>query len=168
MSETLKYQQMSIYDFIGEEDNFLPEEKSQEVQPSETVPQVDEAQDESIYYVLDSKGNTREFSPSSDLDTRASNTLDIETYETIVEECEEAFQPTEGTDSALFSVGDTVVVKSPFDVTTPEEDPETWFYLDGLQKIPLEVVGHHKGAIKCKAPNGEVIILYRDELYKIN
>ncbi|MDF9611898.1 hypothetical protein P5763_07405 [Bacillus cereus] len=53
--------QMSIYDF-------LPDGESQEVAPSETLPQVDEAQDEDRYYVLDSKGNTVEIFPSSDLD----------------------------------------------------------------------------------------------------
>ena len=116
---------MSIYDFISEEDNFLPEEKSQEVQPSETVPQVDEAQ--VVLNSFDDDGDYKKC-PSSDLDTRASNTLDIETYETIVEECEEAFQPTEDTDSTLFSVGDKALVKNADDVYDLDHDDVEDYY----------------------------------------
>ncbi|MBJ8023707.1 hypothetical protein [Bacillus cereus] len=127
MSETVKYKQMSIYDFISEEGNFLPEEKSQEVQPSETVPQVDEAQ-ETVELYADGKLIATSTVPSSDLDTRASNTLDIETYETIVEECEEAFQPTEDTDSTLFSVGDKALVKNADDVYDLDHDDVEDYY----------------------------------------
>ncbi|WDS60541.1 hypothetical protein BC6_00026 [Bacillus phage BC-6] len=127
----MKYEQMSIYDF-------LQNGESQEVQPSETVPQVDEAQEVNA--------------PSSDLDA----SIPTEDTDNVV------------TNSTLFSVGDTVKVRSPFDVTTPEEDPETWFYMDKFQKVPLEIVGHEGKALECKAPNGETILFYRDELYKIN
>lgn len=164
MSETVKYKQMSIYDF-------LPEEKSQEVQPSESVPQVDEAQEESIYYVLDSKGNTREFSPSSDLDTRASNTLDIETYETIVGECEEAFQSTEDTDSTLFSVGDTVKVRQAGEVYSYQH--EFYDYLKNFSgkefvilSYRLTVTGKHLFRAISK-DNGVENTFYLEELQKI-
>ncbi|MCU5024496.1 hypothetical protein OB988_18685 [Bacillus cereus] len=171
--EQMSYKQLSIYDF-------LPEEKSQEVQPSETDPQVDEAQDESIYYVLDSKGNTREFSPSSDLDTRTSNTLDKETYDAIVEECEEAFQPTEdtdnvgsesSTDSTLFSVGDTVKVKEAGEVYSYQH--EFYDYLKNFSgkefvilNYRLTVTGKHLFRAISKE-NGVENTFYLEELQKI-
>ncbi|MBK5492602.1 hypothetical protein [Bacillus sp. TH13] len=179
MSETVKYQQMSykqlsIYDF-------LPEEKSQEVQPSESVPQVDEAQDESIYYVLDSKGNTREFSPSSDLDTRASNTLDIETYETIVEECEEAFQSTEDTDKTLgsrqcetlFSVGDLITVRKAEDVYPKGVSyegygvctPEDYYHLKEFETQQGLVTFYDGKSYKCKMfKSNKLVGFYPNEL----
>lgn len=108
--------QLSIYDF-------LPEEKSQEVQPSETVPQVDEAP--KLWEMIIAADN--EFH-ESDLDTRASNTLDKETYEAIVEECEEAFQSTGDTDSTLFSVGDKALVKKADDVYDLDHDDVEDYY----------------------------------------
>lgn len=153
MSETVKYKQMSIYDF-------LPEEKSQEVQPSETVPQVDEAQDESIYYVLDSKGNTREFSPSSDLDTR-------KTWEKIVDfEASLTKEPTEDTDSTLFSVGDKALVRNACEVYGGEdsEDVENYYALLDLQGKVVVISKVHPNGINIVADGIE---FYSTELIKI-
>lgn len=63
----LEAKQMSIYDFL--EDNCWNdcEIKSQEVAPSETLPQVDEAQAVN-YYVTDKDGNNVDIYPSSALD----------------------------------------------------------------------------------------------------
>ncbi|MGR5994470.1 hypothetical protein ACT7C9_15215 [Bacillus cereus] len=153
--------QLSIYDF-------LPEEKSQEVQPSETDPQVDEAQ--VVLNSFDEDGDYKKY-PSSDLDTRASNTLDIETYEAIVEECEESFQPTEDTDSTLFSVGDTVKVKEAGEVYSYQHE-----YYDYLKNFSgkefvilnyrLTVTGKHLFRAISKE-NGVENTFYLEELQKI-
>lgn len=89
----MKYEQMSIYDF-------LPDGEYQEVAPSETLPQVDEAQEDGSTLGL----VYRNYSPSSALDAKES---------------------TEDTDSTLFSVGDTVKVINPY-----HYGHEDWDYLE--------------------------------------
>lgn len=180
MSETVKYKQLvaeerqlSIYDFIGEENNFLPEEKSQEVQPSETDPQVDEAQEDDLA-IVDSILLRCGESPSSALDTRASNTLDKETYEAILEECEEAFQPTEDTDnvvtnSTLFSVGDVLTVKSPDEVYSMDTHPEDYYHLHEHQGKKVVITSRRKayrGVFYGTSieENGKVPFFYHREL----
>ncbi|MCU5455271.1 hypothetical protein OCA97_14835 [Bacillus cereus] len=155
MSETVKYKQMSykqlsIYDF-------LPEEKSQEVQPSETVPQVDEAQ-ETVELYADGKLIATSTVPSSDLDTRAPNTLDIETYKAIVEECEEAFQPTEDTDSTLFSVGDKARVRVP---DFEDSEAEDYYFLKALEGKHFKVLDIDSLHITCEA-----VSVYDDKIYQ--
>ena len=94
-------EQINIYDF-------LQEEKSQEVAPSETLPQVDEAQDVITPEMRDLISHELEhgvdLTPSSALDAK---------------------EPTEDTDSTLFSVGDTVKVINPY-----HYDHEDWDYLE--------------------------------------
>lgn len=122
MSETVKYKQMSykqlsIYDF-------LPEEKSQEVQPSESVPQVDEAQEEKRIPVM-FRHEWKTESPSSALDTR-------KTWEKIVDfEASLTKESTEDTDSTLFSVGETVKVINPYDVSS-----EDYSYMETVSGQP--------------------------------
>ncbi|MGR5980273.1 hypothetical protein ACT7DJ_28360 [Bacillus cereus] len=147
--------QLSIYDF-------LPEEKSQEVQPSETDPQVDEAQ-EIVNLYADGKLIATSTVPSSALDTKASNTLDIETYEAIVEECEEAFQPTEDTDnvvtnSTLFSVGDVLTVKVP---DFEDSEPENYYFIKALEGKHFKVLDIDSLHITCEA-----VSVYDDKIYK--
>ena len=86
-------EQISIYDF-------LQEEKSQEVAPPETLPQVDEAQEDGSTLGL----VYMNYSPSSALDAKES---------------------TEDTDKTLFSVGDTVKVINPY-----HYGHEDWDYLE--------------------------------------
>ncbi|MGX5594653.1 hypothetical protein [Bacillus cereus] len=122
----MKYKQMSIYDFIGEEDNFLPEEKSQEVQPSETDPQVDEAQEEKRIPIM-FRHEWKTESPSSALDTR-------KTWEKIVDfEASLTKEPPEDTDnvvtnSTLFSVGECARVVNPY-----HYGHEDWDYLEDFK-----------------------------------
>lgn len=164
MSETVKYKQLgakerqlSIYDF-------LPEEKSQEVQPSETDPQVDEAP--KLWEMIIAADN--EFHESA-LDTRASNTLDKETYEAILEECEEAFQPTEDTDSTLFSVGDVLTVKSPDEVYSMDTHPEDYYHLQehqGKKVVITSIRKAYRGVFYGTSieENGKVPFFYHREL----
>ncbi|MEC3021475.1 hypothetical protein P9Z80_30280 [Bacillus cereus] len=168
MSETVKYKQMSIYDFIGEENNFLPEEKSQEVQPSETVPQVDEAP--KLWEMIIAADN--EFHESA-LDTRASNTLDKETYEAILEECEEAFQSTEDTDSTLFSVGDLITVRKASEVYPKGVSyegygvctPEDYYHLKEFETQQGLVTFYDGKSYKCKMFKGNKLVgFYPNEL----
>lgn len=166
MSETVKYKQMSykqlsIYDF-------LPEGESQELPPSEMVAQVDEAQ-ETVELYADGKLIATSTVPSSALDTRASNTLDIETYEAIVEECEEAFQPMEDTDSTLFSVGDVLTVKSPDEVYSMDTHPEDYYHLQEHQGKKVVVTSRRKayrGVFYGTSieENGKVPFFYHREL----
>ncbi|AFQ14626.1 hypothetical protein P9133_32055 [Bacillus thuringiensis] len=156
-----RFEQMSIYDFIEDSEKTLRDyEKSQEVQPSETVPQVDEAQES-------------EKLPSSDLDTRAPNTLDIETYKAIVEECEEAFQPTEDTDSTLFSVGDVLTVRKADEVYSFEENPEDHSAVERFEGLKVEIVGHEGESFECNILNDRtisdqsIVLFYPKELQKI-
>ncbi|PGM38496.1 hypothetical protein [Bacillus thuringiensis] len=107
--------QLSIYDF-------LPEEKSQEVQPSESVPQVDEAQES-------------EKLPSSDLET----CKDCMNAPILDGECSNPFcKPTEdtdkveelrSTDKTLFSVGDTVKVRKADEIYNIADDPEDYYHV---------------------------------------
>ncbi|PFD41426.1 hypothetical protein [Bacillus cereus] len=166
MSETVKYKQLSIYDF-------LPEEKSQEVQPSESVPQVDEAQDDYDVMIAESICYRCGIVPSSDLDTEASNTLDIETYEAIVEECEEAFQPMEDTDSTLFSVGDLITVRKAEDVYPRGVSyegygvctPEDYYHLKEFETQQGLVTFYDGKSYKCKMFKGNKLVgFYPNEL----
>lgn len=105
---TMKFKQLSIYDF-------LQEAESQEVAPSEMLPQVDEAQ--VVLNSFDDDGDYRKY-PSSDLDTTI---------------------PTEDTDLSLFSVGDKFKVVSASSLYDTDIDPESYYYLLDYQGKTLEV-----------------------------
>ncbi|WKV24062.1 hypothetical protein PSYJYH_000027 [Bacillus phage PSYJ-YH] len=120
LKSNVDYKQLSIYDFL-EEDNFLQDGESQEVAPSETLPQVDEAQEVKA--------------PSSALDTEKLISENLvfnpEGYaEKVVE------LPTEDTDKTcdgchgkpLFSVGDTVKIINPY-----SEDDEDYAYIQTVE-----------------------------------
>ncbi|MGI8362738.1 hypothetical protein [Bacillus cereus] len=149
MSETVKYQQMSIYDFIetceGMDD--LEHVKSQEVQPSETVPQVDEAQEEKRIPVM-FRHEWKTESPSSALDTKES---------------------TEDTDKTLFSVGDVLTVKSPDEVYSMDTHPEDYYHLQEHQGKKVVITSRRKayrGVFYGTSieENGKVPFFYHREL----
>lgn len=143
-------EQLSIYDLL---------DKSQELPPSETVAQVDETQEE---WTEEEVNSCLGSLPSSDLDAKDYLVFNPEGYaEKVVE------LPTEDTDKALFSVGDIVYTRDPHDITTPEEDPETWFYLDKYMGVSLTVVGHEGEALECEDIDGEITLFYHNEIYKI-
>lgn len=98
----MKYEQMSIYDFLNEE--------SQEVPPSETVPQVDETQE---FYMCGTsvKENHGWEKPSSDLDTPSSKDTDV----------------------PLFFEGKNLKVKKASEVCSPEENPEDYYHLEAFE-----------------------------------
>lgn len=98
----MEYDQLSIYDF-------LPKEKSQEVAPSETFPQADEAQAD-IY---------------GDMAQQSAADVDCMVLEDIPSSALDAKESTEDTDSTLFSVGDTVKVINPY-----HYGHEDWDYLE--------------------------------------
>jgi hypothetical protein len=152
MDNVKKYKQLSIYDFLDGE--------SQEVAPSETIPQVDETQD------------SHEL-PSSDLDTRknweivqdAHNeffekpTDDEISYIVFTQEIaaiaylKELTEDTDKTsdkcqDKPLFSVGDVCKV-----VNTYEEDTEDFGYLTYTEgktvKVESILEGIHSTSYEC-------------------
>ncbi|AMR85235.1 hypothetical protein P4K49_30870 [Bacillus cereus] len=159
MSETVKYEQMSykqlsIYDFISEENNFLPEEKSQEVQPSETVPQVDEAQ--VVLNSFDDDGDYKKY-PSSALDTSKliSENL-VFNPEGYAEKATEL--PTEDTESTLFSVGDVLTVRVP---DFEDSEPENYYFIKALEGKHFKVLDIDSLHITCEA-----VSVYDDKIYK--
>ncbi|PFA41987.1 hypothetical protein [Bacillus thuringiensis] len=154
-----RFEQLSIYDF-------LPEEKSQEVQPSETDPQVDEAQEEKrIPVMFRHKWKTE--SPSSDLDTR-------KTWEKIVDfEASLTKESTEDTDSTLFSVGDVLTVRKADEVYSFEENPEDHSAVERFEGLKVEIVGHEGESFECNILNDRtisdqsIVLFYPKELQKI-
>ncbi|MDR5022708.1 hypothetical protein FOL75_12210 [Bacillus thuringiensis] len=138
MSETVKYQQMSIYDFIEtcEDMDDLEHVKSQEVQPSETVPQVDEAQEEKRIPVM-FRHEWKTESPSSALDTEES---------------------TEDTDKTLFSVGDVLTVRVP---DFEDSEPENYYFIKALEGKHFKVLDIDSLHITCEA-----VSVYDDKIYK--
>lgn len=164
MSETVKYKQLSIYDF-------LPEEKSQEVQPSETVPQVDEAQEEDAW-----KFNAIN-SPSSALDIKVhinkGDTYIGYTNLKVANEIKsidpEVIITTEDTDSTLFSVGDVLTVKSPDEVYSMDTHPEDYYHLQEHQGKKVVITSRRKayrGVFYGTSieENGKVPFFYHREL----
>ncbi|MBG9828511.1 hypothetical protein [Bacillus wiedmannii] len=107
-----RFEQMSIYDF-------LQDGESQEVAPSETLPQVDEAQAVN-YYVTDKDGNNVDIYPSSALDVK--NTV-------------------KATDKALvsadpkFEVNQIVTVVNPYD-----DEHEDYDYMKPLEGKEVRVI----------------------------
>lgn len=149
---------MSIYDFISEEDNFLPEEKSQEVQPSETAPQVDEAQERFNIECAKQLVNDLELKlPSSALDTEKLISENLvfnpEGYAEKVTEL-----PTEDTDSTLFSVGDKARVRVP---DFEDSEAEDYYFLKALEDKHFKVLDIDSLHITCEA-----ISVYDDKIYK--
>lgn len=156
MSETVKYKQMSIYDF-------LPEGEYQELPPSETVAQVDEAQESS--------------DPSSALDTRKTWEKIVD-FEKSLTENNLVFNPegysekvveldcnpelTEDTDLSLFSVGDTIKVVHPESLYNEDEDPESYHYLKELYGEDLTVENLGKAYLVASGNT-----LYYKEVIKI-
>lgn len=144
----MSYKQLSIYDF-------LPEEKFQEVQPSESVPQVDEAQES-------------EELPSSALDTSKLISENLvfnpEGYAEKVTEL-----PTEDTDSTLFSVGDVLTVKSPDEVYSMDTHPEDYYHLQehqGKKVVITSIRKAYRGVFYGTSieENGKVPFFYHREL----
>lgn len=114
--------QLSIYDF-------LPKEKSQEVAPSETHPQVDEAQVDIYGAMAQQLAEDVECMVLGDIPSSALDTEKL-ISENLVFNPEGYAEkvvglPTEDTDSTLFSVGDTVKVINPY-----HYDYEDWDYLE--------------------------------------
>ncbi|HDR7275065.1 TPA: hypothetical protein QCX06_002119 [Bacillus paranthracis] len=120
----MRQEQMSIYDF-------LQDGESQEVAPSETHPQVEEAQEDW------DRGHSQPI-PSSALDASKLISENLvfnpEGYANKVTEL-----PTEDTDSALFSVGDKFKVVSASSLYDTDIDPESYYYLLDYQGKTLEV-----------------------------
>ncbi|HFK1452847.1 TPA: hypothetical protein ACGXMV_004153 [Bacillus pacificus] len=143
----LEAKQMSIYDFLAEplakqvEKSILQDGESQEVQPSETVPQVDEAQ-EIITIFPDSPYEEEVIIPSSALDAKKQNTLSKESYDAILIECDNAFDTVEVTDKALisaepkFEVNQVVTVLNPY-----SEIHEDFHILEQYKSQERRVVG---------------------------
>ncbi|WP_163051641.1 hypothetical protein [Bacillus cereus] len=138
MSETVKYKQMSIYDF-------LPEEKSQEVQPSETDPQVDEAQVD-IYGAM-SQQLSKDVEdmilgdvPSSALDAKES---------------------IEDTDSTLFSVGDVVKVRQARDLYLSHIDPEDYFHMKEYENCIVSILKVRKHLALCMTHKKETPVWFK-------
>ncbi|HDX9704376.1 TPA: hypothetical protein ROY17_002014 [Bacillus thuringiensis] len=174
MSETVKYKQMSykqlsIYDF-------LPEEKSQEVQPSETDPQVDEAQEEKRIPVM-FRHEWKTESPSSDLDIKVhinkGDTYIGYTNLKVANEIKsidpEVIITTEDTDSTLFSVGDVLTVKSPDEVYSMDTHPEDYYHLQEHQGKRVVITSRRKayrGVFYGTSieENGKVPFFYHREL----
>jgi len=109
----MQYNQLSIYDFL-QDGEFLDSRqcKSQEVTPSETLPQVDEAQEVTKGSVVEKDTKMMLDSimlpiktPSSDLDTQI---------------------PTEDTDLPLFSVGDVLTVRQASEVYSYQNENYDW------------------------------------------
>ena len=129
-------EQISIYDF-------LPAGESQEVAPSETLPQVDEAQE---------YGSTlglvyRNYSPSSALDTKES---------------------TEDTDKTLFSVGDVLTVRKASDVYNANIDPEDFYFLKEYEEEQVKLLNIRGKSLLCNTFNLDKDIWLRaHELQKI-
>lgn len=168
LKSNAKYQQMSIYDFI---------EESQEVEytqadrrqclPSETQPQVDEAQDDKagVYMISD-------LVPSSALDTdnliSENLVFNPDGYaEKVVE------LPTEDTDKTcddchskpLFSVGDTVKVVNPY---TEDDDPEDYHTLKELEGKEVYILEVNGKSIKGDIISDDLVTyFYSKELQKI-
>jgi len=109
----MDHYQLSIYDFLQDGEVLDSRQfKYQEVPPSETLPQVDEAQEvikgsvveKDTKMMLDSI-MLHVKTPSSDLDTQI---------------------PTEGTDLPLFSVGDVLTVRQASDVYSYQNENYDW------------------------------------------
>lgn len=112
--DSMKMEQMSIYDF-------LQDGESQEVAPSETLPQVDEAQ-ETVEFYADGKLVAKQTVPSS--------ALDVVSDLNIKAEPKEVFEiSTEDTDKTLFSVGDKALVRNACEVYNADEDIEDYYSL---------------------------------------
>lgn len=155
MSETVNYKQMSIYDFIGEENNFLPEEKSQEVQPSETAPQVDEAQ-ETVELYADGKLIATSTVPSSALDTK----IPTEDTDNVGSES--------STDKTLFSVGDVLTVRQASNVYNADEQPEDFYFIKEYEGEQVKVLNIRGDSLLCNTFNLDRNIWLRShELIKI-
>ncbi|MFA2603657.1 hypothetical protein ABR763_01135 [Bacillus cereus] len=126
----MRQEQMSIYDF-------LHDGESQEVAPSETLPQVDEAQEDDLA-IVDSILLRCGESPSSALDASKIISENLvfnpEGYAEKVTEL-----PTEDTDKTLFSVGDKFKVVSASSLYDTDIDPESYYYLLDYQGKTLEV-----------------------------
>ncbi|WP_144575426.1 hypothetical protein [Bacillus cereus] len=166
----MKYKQMSIYDFIDEATEVLSAyEKSQEVQPSETVPQVDEAQERFNIECAKQLVNDLELKlPSSALDTEKLISENLvfnpEGYAEKVTEL-----PTEDTDSTLFSVGDVLTVKSPDEVYSMDTHLEDYYHLQehqGKKVVITSVRKAYRGVFYGTSieENGKVPFFYHREL----
>jgi len=126
-----KYEQMSIYDFI---------EESQELPPSETVAQVDEAQDDWKLNAINQ--------PSSALDAKES---------------------TEDTDMTLFSVGDVLTVRQASEVYLSNESPEDFYFLKEYEGEQVKIIDIDDNVLKCNTFNlDKDIYLRKNEVIKIN
>ncbi|PFQ13503.1 hypothetical protein [Bacillus cereus] len=163
MSEPVKYKQMSIYDF-------LPEEKSQELPPSETVAQVDETQEEKRIPVM-FRHEWKTESPSSALDTcpTCSYPMQFPSYRFCTNVNCEYLKPTEDTDSTLFSVGDVLTVKSPDEVYSMDTHPEDYYHLQEHQGKKVVITSRRKayrGVFYGTSieENGKVPFFYHREL----
>lgn len=156
MNKVVTYEQMSIYDFI--------EEKSQEVQPSETVPQVDEAQDDLAKMREEIISFAK--SPRSALDTFKSPLCPVcYGYEWRCDH--EVYKPTEDTDLTLFSVGEHVTIIGGY-----TEDDEDYDYLEayvGKTCWVVSVKEHHsrKQVVTVRLGDSNLEVpFYWDELQK--
>lgn len=152
---------MSIYDF-------LPEEKSQEVQPSESVPQVDEAQ--VVLNSFDEDGDYKKY-PSSALDTcpTCSYPMHFPSYRFCTNVNCEYLKPAEDTDKTLFSVGDVLTVKSPDEVYSMDTHPEDYYHLQEHQGKKVVITSRRKayrGVFYGTSieENGKVPFFYHREL----
>lgn len=147
-------EQISIYDFLNGE--------SQEVAPSETLPQVDEAQTVELYAdgVLICK------------ETISSSALGTITFEhsgkTYV-----TSKPTEDTDnvvtnSTLFSVGDTVKVRQANDVYDKYSSTEDYYFMKEYEGMSVTLESFDGQSWECYFPEiGRHKRVYPNELIKI-
>lgn len=128
-----KYKQLSIYDSlqVGE---------SQEVAPSESLPQVDEAQEVEFDGLV-------KYNPSSALDTPI---------------------PTKDTDSTLFSVGDTLKVRQANDVYDKYSSPEDYYFMKEYEGMSVTLESFDGQSWECYFPElGRHKRVYPNELIKI-
>ncbi len=164
----MKCEQLSIYDFIGEENNFLPEEKSQEVAPSETLPQVDEAQEINPLYMR----------CTGEIPSSALVTFKPEMRELTPDELENGVGispkiPTEDTDKSLFSVGDLITVRKAEEVYLKGVSyegygvctPEDYYHLKEFETQQGIVTFYDGKSYKCKMFKGNKLVgFYPNEL----
>ncbi|AXF39871.1 hypothetical protein BMBphi_gp023 [Bacillus phage vB_BthS_BMBphi] len=158
-----KYKQLSIYDFLNGE--------SQEDKPSETVPQVDEAQEITLV-----NGSTFGCSiPSSALDTDklinenlvfnpdgyAEKVVEIDCNPIPIEDTDKTCDDCHG--KTLFSVGNVLTVRQASDVYSADENPEDFYYLKNYEGEQVKVLNIRGDLLLCNTFNLDKNIWLRSQ-----